>query len=73
MYSFVCNTNFVLKGNPILHFGFVMFYFSNNFFFFFELEVYTCASDAAISQFLPTSLPKFQYSNENVSSYELFE
>jgi len=50
-----------------------MFYFSNIYiYYFFELKVYTCVSDAVISKFIPTSTPKFQFYNENVISYVQF-
>jgi hypothetical protein len=41
--------------------------------FFFQLKVYTCISDAVLSQFIPTSTPKFRYYKDNIVSYALFE
>ncbi|XP_045805970.1 endoribonuclease Dicer homolog 2-like isoform X2 [Trifolium pratense] len=36
-------------------------------------KVYTCISDAVLSQFIPTSTPKFRYYKDNIISYALFE
>jgi hypothetical protein len=68
LYSLYCS--FDLKYNSILLFGLAMFYISD---FFFELKVYTCISDAVLSQFIPTSTPKFRYYKDNIVSYALFE
>ncbi|XP_039686333.1 endoribonuclease Dicer homolog 2 isoform X2 [Medicago truncatula] len=36
-------------------------------------KVYTCVCDAVISQFIPTSTPKFRFYRDNGISYTLFE
>jgi len=40
---------------------------------YFEMKVYTCVSEAVITEFIPTSTPKFKFYSNNGIQFVLFE
>lgn len=51
-------------------FGLAMYYMLYK---YFEMKVYTCASEAVITEFIPTSTPKLKFYDENGIQFVLFE
>ena len=51
-------------------FGLALYYLLDK---YFQMKVYTCASEAVITQFIPTSTPKLKFYNDNGIQFVLFE
>ena len=51
-------------------FDFAMYYLFDK---YFEMKVYTCVSEAVLTEFIPTSTPKFKFYQGNEVQSVLFE